>query len=185
MIILTLSPPPLFLSFRSKPFFSTASYPLLTRPCSATFCYLNLNLPSTVLYTYTGKGVKIPTWLNVCKKLAISRLPNSDKHLPQSPFIAQFFLDDDILHWLLWVLSFYALPPQGSLIFSSTIAYHSDRPPVIVNINQYLFPGFVSRFLSSSFSFHLSQDNHLWPSLFPPSSYTPYTPAPDPLGIAL
>ncbi len=33
--------------------------------------------------------------------------PQTDKHLPQSP---QSFLDDDILHWLLWVLSFYGGP---------------------------------------------------------------------------
>ncbi len=29
---------------------------------------------------------------------------NSDKHLPQSPFKIKIFLDDDILHWILWVL---------------------------------------------------------------------------------
>ncbi len=34
--------------------------------------------------------------------------PQRDKHhLPQSPFTGQFFLDDDILHCILWVLSFY------------------------------------------------------------------------------
>ncbi len=27
---------------------------------------------------------------------------NSDKHLPQSPFTGQFFLDDDILLWCLY-----------------------------------------------------------------------------------
>ncbi len=48
---------------------------------------------------------KIPTWLNVHKKLATFSLEY--KHLPQSPF-AGHFLDDDILHCLLWVLSFYA-----------------------------------------------------------------------------
>ncbi len=42
-------------------------------------------------------GMKIPTWLKVRKK-----------HLPQSLFNRLVFLDDDILHWLLWVLSFYA-----------------------------------------------------------------------------
>ncbi len=33
--------------------------------------------------------------------------PQIDKHLLQSPFTGQFFLDDDILLCLLWVLSYY------------------------------------------------------------------------------
>ncbi len=32
--------------------------------------------------------------------------PQTDRHLTQSPFTGQFFLDDDILHCLLRVLSF-------------------------------------------------------------------------------
>ncbi len=47
---------------------------------------------------------------------------NSDKHLPQSLFTGQFFLDDDILHWLLWVLSFYATIPLWLLVYQSKIA---------------------------------------------------------------
>ncbi len=49
------------------------------------------------VYTYTvckGRGI----WVSG---------PQTDKHLPQSPFTGQFFLDDDILHCLLSVLSVY------------------------------------------------------------------------------
>ncbi len=35
--------------------------------------------------------------------------PQTDEHLPQSPLEINF-LDDDIFHCLLWVLSFYASP---------------------------------------------------------------------------
>jgi hypothetical protein len=38
-------------------------------------------------------GLKIPTRLNVRKKLTIY-----DKHLPQSSFTVQFFLDNNILY---------------------------------------------------------------------------------------
>jgi hypothetical protein len=34
--------------------------------------------------------------------------PQADKHLPQSPFTGQFFLNDDILHFLIaFYESFY------------------------------------------------------------------------------
>jgi hypothetical protein len=38
----------------------------------------------------TGSKLKIPTWLNVSKKLAISSLSsNTNEHPPQSPFTGQ------------------------------------------------------------------------------------------------
>jgi hypothetical protein len=45
----------------------------------------------------------------MCKGGVWGSGPQTDKHLPQSPFRGQFFLDDDILHCLLRVLSFYGL----------------------------------------------------------------------------
>jgi hypothetical protein len=65
------------------------------------------------------RRVQIPKlgwkWLIVHKKLSI----NSDKHLPQSPFTGQFFLDDNILHCILWVLSFNGRNPAGSLYWEN------------------------------------------------------------------
>ncbi len=38
------------------------------------------------------------------QEIAYLKSINSDKPLPRSPFTGSIFLDDDILHWLLWVL---------------------------------------------------------------------------------
>ncbi len=39
------------------------------------------------------------------------REPRTNKYMPQSPFYRSISLDDDILHCLLWVLSFYTITP--------------------------------------------------------------------------
>jgi hypothetical protein len=50
---------------------------------------------------------KYGTNMNECtQEIGYLQSINSDKYLPQSPFTGQFFYVD-ILHCLLWVLSFY------------------------------------------------------------------------------
>jgi hypothetical protein len=68
---------------------STLPLPPLPSPVP----YLN----KYIVHTYT-----------VCKGRVWGSGPQTDKHLPQSPLQVNY-LDDDILHFLLWVLSFYGI----------------------------------------------------------------------------
>jgi hypothetical protein len=61
--------------------------------------------------TYHKAGLKIPTWLNYVRDGYLQSI-NSDKHLRKLP-LQVYFLDDDILHCLLWVLSFYGAHSAG------------------------------------------------------------------------
>jgi hypothetical protein len=59
---------------------------------------------------------------------------NYDKHLPQRPFTGQYFLDDDILHCLLWVLSFYGFPSPGGLLPPSLFSSEDPHLKIIKNL---------------------------------------------------
>ncbi len=54
-------------------------------------------------------------------------LPQTDKHLPQSPFTGQFFLDDDILYCLLCVLSFSGLGVTAEKDYVDPFIKHNNN----------------------------------------------------------
>ncbi len=49
--------------------------------------------------------------------------PQTEKHLPQSPFTGQFFLDVDILYCLVWVLSFYGFFRYVCTLYATMFVY--------------------------------------------------------------
>ncbi len=75
--------------------------PALWTIAPLTFSLVQLSpLPHFHVYSVQGGGLGV-VW---------GHGSQTEKHLPQSPFTV--FLDDDILHCLLWVLSFYGLNPR-------------------------------------------------------------------------
>jgi hypothetical protein len=77
-------------------------------------CTVWISIP--VLYTRTECVWGVGVW---------GSGPQTDKHLLQSPFTGQFCLDDDILHCLLWVLSFYGW--RRPHFYELTIGEHCYR----------------------------------------------------------
>ncbi len=91
---------------------------LYFRPIFVNCCPSNLPSGSTLpppsvwISTYTVYTLHV---YSVLERGVWGSGPQTDKHLPQSPFTGSLFLDEDILHCLLWVLSVYGGIPDGGV----------------------------------------------------------------------
>jgi hypothetical protein len=76
--------------------------------CNSVFRWRHFAWPSVSLIFLATEHLHLIYWKLVDSILSVwGSGPQTDKHLPKIPFAIQF-LDEEILHCLLWVLSFYA-----------------------------------------------------------------------------